>query len=408
MSVRVCPNDGTDLFLEADQIFADRYEFIEVLGTGGNGVIYKARHITLDKIVAIKLLHEFSGDPTTLMRFQREAKAASSLTHPNVITVFDFGIHNGTQPYMVMDYVQGDTLADILKAQGPTSIEMILDVMEPVAGALAHAHKKGILHRDLKPSNIMIVKDGFENGFVKLLDFGLAKLINADDLVSLSASGVAIGSPAYMSPEQATAHGVDHRSDLYSLGCVIFEMLIGRPPLLGDSPTETLVNRLHGIVPTLAEASGKKFAPDIEYLVARLLQREQHERFQSAVELLSALSSIRKRLNSQREALQSGFAEPSVKGQSASFGFETASTRKTVKDIKISDVDEARRTAFELPYPKMQPLLQGAVAGEHLDARMSASYMPGGWRQMPLGLRIFMVLLAVLVMMACLKVLLNL
>ncbi|MBX3138549.1 serine/threonine protein kinase, partial [Candidatus Obscuribacterales bacterium] len=270
------------------QVFADKYELLDVIGSGAMGVIYRARHLILDKVVAIKVLHAPQADPTLIMRFQREARAASSLNHPNVITVYDFGVHVESAPYMVMDYLQGRTLAQYIEERGQLSLRDTLDIVEQILSALAHAQKKNILHRDLKPSNIMVLEEENEPRLVKLLDFGLAKLLDRDDQVALSAVGSALGSPAYMSPEQATGLKVDCRSDLYSLGCMMYEMIAGQPPLLGDSPMETLVNRLNQKAPPLRETILKtKSARDfnaltdvptiVELFVAKLLERDQRD-----------------------------------------------------------------------------------------------------------------------------------
>src|SRR5690606_17137269 len=174
------------------------------------GIIYRAKHLILDKIVAIKVLHTATASENLLMRFQREARAASSLSHSNVITIYDFGLVDDTVPYMVMDFLDGENLADYLHRVGtPISVEESVEIIEEVASALSHAHKKGVLHRDLKPSNIMLVEEEGEPRSIKILDFGLAKLIDAQGEANLSASGAALGSPAYMSPEQSTGRTVD-------------------------------------------------------------------------------------------------------------------------------------------------------------------------------------------------------
>lgn len=300
---RICPNDGTDLFFRPGQIFAEKYELLDLVGAGGMGVIYRARHLILDKIVAIKVLFNNNADSNLIMRFQREAKAASSLSHINVITVYDFGIVDGVKPYMVMDYLPGRTLAELLKKCGTLPVRMTLEIVEQVLAALTHAHKKGVLHRDLKPGNIMLLEEADEPTLVKILDFGLAKIVDGDDQVSLSQVGAAMGSPAYMSPEQATGLKVDKRADLFSLGCIAFELLSGKPPLLGDSPMETLVNRLNRKAPPLSEACrnpvrsraykpGKEIPTIVELFVSKLLERDPRDRFQSAQEARNYLGTI--------------------------------------------------------------------------------------------------------------------
>lgn len=326
------------------QVFADKYELLDVIGSGAMGIIYRARHLILDKVVAIKVLHAPQADPTLIMRFQREARAASSLNHPNVITVYDFGVHVESAPYMVMDYLQGRTLAQYIEERGQLSLRDTLDIVEQILSALAHAQKKNILHRDLKPSNIMVLEEENEPRLVKLLDFGLAKLLDRDDQVALSAVGSALGSPAYMSPEQATGLKVDCRSDLYSLGCMMYEMIAGQPPLLGDSPMETLVNRLNQKAPPLRETILKtKSARDfnaltdvptiVELFVAKLLERDQRDRFQTAQDARNYLNTIWE------------YVDP-IEASEASLraAKKTSSSRATVKDINVTDISRAAQS----------------------------------------------------------------
>lgn len=352
--------DVPELLFQPGQIFAEKYEMIDMLGSGGMGVIYRARHLILDKILAIKVLHNVSADHNLIMRFQREAKAASSISHVNVITVYDFGIIDGVKPYMVMDYLPGRTLAEVLEEQGSLSVRATLDIADQVLAALAHAHKKGILHRDLKPGNIMLVQEAEDDPIlVKILDFGLAKLVDRDDQVSLSQVGAAMGSPAYMSPEQASGMKVDQRADLYSLGCVIFELLSGQPPLLGDSPIETLLNRMKEEAPSVRDVCqsmvrskeyriGKEVPTILDRFVAKLLAKEPRDRFQSATEARSYLSTIWEYVD------QSGSSE---RGHDSSHRRSGTQARKTVKDLQ-----GLRNSSGDLPIaasdsnPSVQPL----------------------------------------------------
>ncbi|MCA9803236.1 MAG: serine/threonine protein kinase, partial [Cyanobacteria bacterium HKST-UBA02] len=248
----------------------------------------------------------------------------------------------------------------------------------------------------LKPSNIMIVRDGHDRRIVKLLDFGLAKILDAEDPVKLSATGVAMGSPAYMSPEQATAHGVDHRSDLYAMGCIIYEMIAGDPPLLGDSPTETLIKRLNGIVPALRESTNRPVDPDMEAIVTRLLEREQDDRYQSAEEVLTALAAVRKRIERKKEEREQGVRPPLRRESQAE-----PSQRDTVKDIKLNEFTEGRVMVFDPPLRRL--VLQSAGAGEHFEPVI----IPEGWmaelRAMPLPLKVVVILLMVMSAMLTLR-----
>lgn len=354
---RNCPNDGTDLLLREGQVFADKYELLAVVGSGAMGVIYKARHLILEKLVAIKVLHTNNADSNLIMRFQREAKAASSLNHINVITVYDFGVHCGTAPYMVMDYLHGRTLDKFIEARGQLSLRETLDIADQVLSALSHAQKKNILHRDLKPSNIMVLEEEGEPRLIKILDFGLAKLLDREDQVTLSAVGTALGSPAYMSPEQATGLKVDARSDLYSLGCMMFEIIAGQPPLLGESPMETLMNRLNQRVPSLRDAiksSSESSASTrsraynplqeiptiVELFVAKLLERDQRDRFQSAQEAREYLNTIWEYVDDDAQDQAS----------TRSSRRTTSHSRVTVKDISVADINreaQMRRASSE-------------------------------------------------------------
>lgn len=326
------------------QVFADKYELLDVIGSGAMGVIYRARHLILDKVVAIKVLHTNQADSNLIMRFQREARAASSLNHPNVITVYDFGVHSASAPYMVMDYLQGRTLAEYIEQRGQLSLREIVDIVEQILAALAHAQKKNILHRDLKPSNIMVLEEENEPRLVKLLDFGLAKLLDRDDQIALSAVGSALGSPAYMSPEQATGLKVDCRSDLYSLGCMMYEMIAGQPPLLGESPMETLMNRLNQKAPPLRETILKtKRAREfnaltdvptiVELFVAKLLERDQRDRFQTAQDARDYLNTIWEYIDPVEAS------EATLRAAK-----KTGTGRATVKDINVTDISRAAQS----------------------------------------------------------------
>lgn len=335
-AIRNCPNDGTDLLMRIGQVFADKYELLDCVGSGAMGIIYRARHLILDKIVAIKVLHNSPADPNLIMRFQREAKAASSLNHINVITVYDFGVFEGTAPYMVMDYLRGKTLQEYILQKEHLSLRDTLDIIEQILAALVHAQKKNILHRDLKPGNIMVLEEDGEPRVIKLLDFGLAKLLDRDDQVSLSAVGTAMGSPAYMSPEQATGLKVDSRSDLYSVGCIMYELLTGVPPLMGDSPMETLVNRLNRRVPPVSDflqdsKRSRAYNPAretptiVELFVAKLLERDQRDRFQSAQEARNYLNTIWEYVD---------VPESDSSAQRAARNTRSAKARDTVKDLQ--------------------------------------------------------------------------
>jgi serine/threonine-protein kinase len=287
----ICPADGT-IVDSADstlQRIRDSYDITGVIASGGMGVVYKATHRILQKTVAIKMLKPGQFNETALLRFQREGKIASTLAHPNIVGVNDFGVTEFGQPFMIMEYVDGVSLAQTIRESGSLTVEATFRIATKACEALKFAHEKGVLHRDIKPTNIMLAK---ESGEVKIVDFGIAKQIEpSSDEMSLTESGASLGSPLYMSPEQSKGKKLDGRCDLYSLGCVIFECLTGAPPFVGKSAVETILLHLSEDPPTLREASlGRTYPEHVEELVSRLLAKDPEKRFQTADEFLQALS----------------------------------------------------------------------------------------------------------------------
>ncbi len=294
-SVNVCPNDGY-LFSPDSELKALRedLEFLEVIGSGANGLIYKVRHPLLDKVVAVKMLHSHLVSEQAMMRFHREAKAASNLSHPNIIVIHDFGVSKHGQPYMIMDFVEGQTLADRIDKQGPLPVGYAIPIFTQICDALQHAHDKGTLHRDIKPNNMMLTELDRDIPTLKILDFGLAKVIHPDGKESkhLTRTGETVGSPLYMSPEQCQGVELDRRSDIYSLGCVIYECLTGSPPHIGDTAVTTMFKHLNDAPPSLKEGSlGVDFGEELEEIVATMLAKEPDDRFQSMRDVKQALLS---------------------------------------------------------------------------------------------------------------------
>lgn len=304
----VCPNDGGKLAtVEADPIigsvFAEKYEMLSVVGSGGMSVIYKARHRYMERLVAIKLLHPYLlKNPTMLQRFQLEAKAASNLSHPNIVAVFDFGITDSGRAYLVMDYLDGQDLAALIAAKGHIGEDYFREILRQTLCGLQHAHQKGVIHRDLKPSNIFLTN--YQEGLlVKIVDFGIAKIndpgfLNLADSdpthtplpLNLTGSGEVFGSPLYMSPEQCLGKTLDPRSDIYSLGCLMYESLSGRRPLVGDSAMETMELHLHKKPQVLSKAAPKlDFSPGMEHAVMKCLEKKPENRYGDAAALYKDL-----------------------------------------------------------------------------------------------------------------------
>ncbi|HEY9733618.1 MAG TPA: protein kinase [Drouetiella sp.] len=297
-TTNVCPQDGTQIFAAHEDLIASKYQFITVTGSGGMSVVYKARRHDTNEIVAIKMMHSLLMNEQAMKRFQQEAKAITSLRHPNIINVHDFGVSEHGQPYMVMDFIDGNTLADVIKEKGGLTVEESLHRFIQLCDALEHAHEVGVLHRDLKPSNIMISNRDGNFADARIVDFGIAKLLDKGneaetDIGNLTRTGELFGSPLYMSPEQCRGSQVDARTDIYSMGCVMYETLTGRPPLKGASMVDTFVLQMTEVPPPMSEVcTDKTFPADLEAVIAKSLAKNPDERFQTMTELEYALMQI--------------------------------------------------------------------------------------------------------------------
>ncbi len=298
--VEVCPTDGTKLTtlssgLAPGVMLGDRYEIIEPLADGGMGSVYKAKHKFMNRNVAVKTLQPFMmASGTALKRFQQEAQAVSSMNHPNILNVFDFFISEEGQPYLIMDYLEGTNLESIRKSGEPVNLVRTLKIFVMVCSALAHAHERGIIHRDIKPSNIMLVtgEDGQE--VVKVIDFGIAKVMadDPDEALNLTATGDVFGSPLYMSPEQCRAKPLDPRSDIYSLGCVIYATISGESPFKGMDPMECMFKQVNDNAKPLGTACNCVLPPGLEEVVAKAIEKDPENRFQTMREFGEALANI--------------------------------------------------------------------------------------------------------------------
>jgi Tol biopolymer transport system component len=271
------------------------YRIVSKLGSGGMGEVYRALDTRLDRAVAIKVLPaEFANDPERLRRFEQEARATSALNHPNILTVHDFGLHEGI-PFIVMELLEGEELRAQLN-DGALPVRKAIEYAQQIAAGLAAAHEKDITHRDLKPENLFVTKDGR----MKILDFGLAKLrpprnVSAGSDVAtqkqLTNPGTVMGTVAYMSPEQVRGEEVDHRSDIFSFGLILYEMLSGERAFQRETMAETMTAILKDEMPALSETTAK-ISPQLERLVRRCLEKRPERRFQSASDLGFALESL--------------------------------------------------------------------------------------------------------------------
>lgn len=299
--VAACPHDGTNLIpLARDPMIGTclmgKYDIIDVIGHGGMGVVYKGRQVLMDRTVAIKMLQsQHISDSMSVKRFHQEGKASSKMNHPNVITVYDFGVTPTTgQPFIVMDYLQGVPLSDLIKEQDHIGVERALKILVQSTDALDHAHRNGVIHRDLKPSNIMLIEYEDEKDFVKVVDFGVAKLISAggENAQRLTQLGEVCGSPVYMSPEQCQGMELDNRSDVYSMGIVIYETLTGRLPILGKTMVDTMSKHITELPPRFSESRPDLYIPErLEAVVFKALAKDPADRHQSMAELTHDLDT---------------------------------------------------------------------------------------------------------------------
>ncbi|HEX2360437.1 MAG TPA: Stk1 family PASTA domain-containing Ser/Thr kinase [Jiangellaceae bacterium] len=269
------------------RLLGDRYELGEVLGRGGMAEVRRGRDRRLGRIVAVKMLRvDHSTDATFQARFRREAQSAASLNHRNIVAVYDTGedVLDGHRiPYIVMEHVEGRTLRELLHEQARFTPERSIEIVTGVLDALEYSHKAGIVHRDIKPGNVMITG----TGEVKVMDFGIARSL-ADSGVTLTQTAAVVGTAQYISPEQARGEQADARSDLYATGCVLFEMLTGRPPFVGESLVSVAVSHVREM-PTPPSAIDPSIPRDIDAIVMKALAKERLERYQSAFEMRADL-----------------------------------------------------------------------------------------------------------------------
>ena len=286
-------------------VLNDRYELEQRIGRGGMADVFLARDLLLDRPVAIKVLFpEFAVDPNFVERFRREAQSAAGLNHPNIVSVYDWGQYSNTY-FMAMEYVQGRTLADILRANGSVNSQQAAEIASEVAAAIGFAHRNGVVHRDIKPANILIGS----NGNVKVADFGIARAMNAGTESNLTQAGSVMGTATYFSPEQAQGAQPDPRSDLYSLGIVLYEMVAGSPPFSGENPVSIAYKQVHEMPRPLNQLVVDVPKP-FEAIVAKLLAKRPEIRYPNAEALRDDLRRFRNGEPVQALAAVMGGAPP--------------------------------------------------------------------------------------------------
>src|SRR2546421_1561489 len=292
----LCPIDAAVLQRTSDplvgQTLAGKYLIEKLIKRGGMGAVYLGKHVLMDKTVAIKVLHpSLALDDDVVARFSREAKAASRISHPHAVSVTDFGESENGVVFLVMEYLDGTTLKEVIKTDGPMALERVVEIVRQVTGALDVAHQQGVVHRDLKSDNIMLSQTNGDD-WAKVLDFGIAKIQQGDGArdVDITAANLVIGTPQYMSPEQCSQSAeIDARSDIYSLGIIIYEMLAGRVQFTVESPTMIMMKQVQDPPPSILEARPEVGA-GLAQVIAKALAKQPADRFQTAGELSEALA----------------------------------------------------------------------------------------------------------------------
>lgn len=292
----------------------------ERIGSGGMSVVYRAKHLRLNRSVAVKTLKlQIDTKPIYRERFQREIDSLSTLNHPNIVTVTDCLIDEHGQPYVVMDLLKGKSLDKMLCEQGALSVPCFANIALQILSAIEHAHRNGVIHRDIKPGNIVLMDD--DAGYAKVVDFGLAKL--GQESNKLTHSGEIWGSPPYMSPEQCKGETTDHRSDIYSVGCVFYEMLMGKDPFPNSNLYELLTKHVHQTPLAFSKVNPRKDLPaELEKVVFKAMSKKPEDRYQSAFEMEEILlrvlgESWAKERNAFKHAIRAqGLSSSSIRIQS--------------------------------------------------------------------------------------------
>jgi beta-lactam-binding protein with PASTA domain len=269
------------------EVLGERYEIGGVLGRGGMAEVHRGRDLRLGREVAVKVLRsDLARDPSFQVRFRREAQAAASLNHPAIVAVYDTGEDRtpmGATPYIVMEYVEGETLRDVLRREGHLSPERAMSLSADICGALDFSHRNGIVHRDVKPGNVMITPQGA----VKVMDFGIARAVS-DSAATMTSTAAVIGTAQYLSPEQARGEGVDARSDVYSLGCLLYELVTGAPPFTGDSPVAVAYQHVRED-PRLPSSINPQVPAELDAILLKAMSKNPANRYQSAADMRNDL-----------------------------------------------------------------------------------------------------------------------
>lgn len=334
------------------------YRVVEPLDSGGMGSVYRAEHTHLGKLAAIKLLHrELTTNDEIVKRFFNEAKAATAIRHPGIIEVYDFGYTRDGQAYFVMELLDGEPLGKRIESQGRLSEVDAARIAKGIANVLKAAHAKGIVHRDLKPDNIFLIPDD-EGDRIKVLDFGVAKLADVFPAETRhTQTGALMGTPLYMAPEQArSAAAIDHRADLYSLGCILYELLTGVPPFNAEGAGEIIALQMFSPPQPLRDRLAS-VSPELDAIVMKLLEKEPQDRFEQAADVVAALAEVAPRLAGRLSA-----EVPNAGLSSPRFTYTPGSKQVTVPSRPLDGTLADERPTMITPAKKSSmPLVAGIV-----------------------------------------------
>ena len=372
----ICPRDGSSMVTVGEDpllglVVEGRYRIESVIGQGSAGTVYKAIQELIGREVAIKVLHDYLvSDEEFIKRFRQEAKASSRLSHPNIITIYDFGVLPKTgRPYIAMDLLRGTPLSEMIADRGFLPMEEAIPILAQVCSALGEAHRQGVVHRDVKPENMVLVERSGQKMFPIVVDFGIARLVQEEsDVAKITRTGTVCGSPTYMSPEQCTSSKVDHRSDIYSVGIVIYETLTGTVPFMSDELAKVMAMHL-----TDPPTPINKVRPDLQFpemlerVVARCLSKSPDDRYQDMDDLASAITEAAKqtdRPNNLAVSQPLPVLQPGPLATSEDFGVQAA-IRRTAEHDKDS-------REFITPKPNTKDLATRAL--EELQQRTSGEY----------------------------------
>ncbi|MBM4356015.1 MAG: serine/threonine protein kinase, partial [Deltaproteobacteria bacterium] len=341
-----CPDDGSNLVVTEDRNLVGeeldgRYRVLERIGSGGMGVVYKAEQLLVKRIVALKVLRrEVVREGSAVKRFLNEAQVIAALNNPHTVTLHDFGVTGDGLLYYTMELLRGRPLSRVIRQDGPLAVERATRLALQVCDSLEEAHERGILHRDLKPDNLFVQeRKGLEE--LKVLDFGVAKLMGASGAKAVTGTGMIVGTPLYLSPEQALGDELGPSSDLYSLGIVLYEMLVGLPPFMGETPMQTILARLNKPVPPTAARNPSVRVPRrLEEFLSKALEKDPKRRFQTAAEFREALRTA---LDSGKQPVDAVLLPPLASSQ----GLTRVKTGEW--EGPTSYADEAETTAQQSP-----------------------------------------------------------